>query len=113
MGLRFRLHRDDLPGTPDLVFPKHRTVVFVHGCFWHRHADCRKATTPKTKTDFWARKFKRNQERDAENVAELDALEWRVIVIWECQTRRPEEIAIALARAFDFHGPRREMLAND
>lgn len=100
LGLRFRLHRKDLPGTPDLVFPKHRTALFVHGCFWHRHEHCRKATTPKTRVDFWSQKFERNQERDARNVAKLEALGWRVVVVWECQTRRQEETAIALARAF-------------
>lgn len=99
-GLRFRLHRRDLPGTPDLVFQKHRTVVFVHGCFWHRHEGCRKATMPKSRTDFWSEKFERNRERDARNVADLETLGWRVAVVWECQTRHPAEVAIALERTF-------------
>lgn len=104
LRLRFRLHRSDLPGTPDLVFPKHQTVIFVHGCFWHRHEGCRKTTTPKTRTDFWALKFARNRQRDEQNVAKLQALGWRVLVIWECQTLRPEQTAIALARAFGEDG---------
>lgn len=101
LGLRFRLHRKELPGTPDLVFPKHRTVIFVHGCFWHRHDGCRKATMPKTRVDFWTSKFRRNQERDEQSATRLKALGWRVIVIWECQTRRAQETAIALGLAFD------------
>ncbi len=100
MGLRFRLHRKDLPGTPDIVFPRHRTVVFVHGCFWHRHRGCRKASTPKTRVEFWETKFAQNSRRDERNVAALEALGWRVFVIWECQTRRPQETAIALNTAF-------------
>lgn len=99
-GLRFRLHRRNLPGTPDLVFPKHQTVVFVHGCFWHRHEGCRKSTMPKSRTDFWSQKFDQNRERDAQNIAKLTALGWRVVVIWECQTRDPAKLAVALARAF-------------
>lgn len=104
LGLRFRLHRCDLPGTPDLVFPKHRTAMFVHGCFWHRHDGCRKTTTPKTRVDFWAEKFARNQQRDELNIAKLRDLGWRVVVIWECETLRPTETAIALARAFGEDG---------
>lgn len=86
LGLRFRLHRRDLPGTPDLVFPKLRTVVFVHGCFWHRHAKCARATTPKTRAAFWLDKFDANVARDKRTTAKLRALGWRVIVIWECET---------------------------
>jgi len=87
MGLRFRLHRNDLPGRPDLVFPKHRLAVFVHGCFWHRHEGCRHASTPKSRTDFWTEKFAANVERDARQEAALRALGWRVLVIWQCETR--------------------------
>ncbi len=86
IGCRFRLHRKDLPGRPDIVLPKFRTAIFVHGCFWHRHPGCSRATTPKTRRDFWTAKFERNKERDAENVRELGALGWRTIVIWECET---------------------------
>ena len=86
MGLRFRLHRKDLPGRPDLVFPKHRLAVFVHGCFWHRHEGCRYASTPKSRGVFWTEKFAANVERDARQEAALRALGWRVLVIWQCET---------------------------
>ena len=86
MGLRFRLHRKDLPGRPDLVFPKYRLAVFVHGCFWHRHEGCRHASTPKSRIAFWTEKFAANVERDARQEATLRALGWRVLVIWQCET---------------------------
>lgn len=101
MGLRFRLHRIDLPGRPDLVFPKHRTVIFVHGCFWHRHIDCPKASTPKTSVEMWQAKFKRNVERDAQNIAQLSAMGWRAIVIWECETKSPDVLAHRLKTIFN------------
>lgn len=87
LGLRFRLHRRDLPGTPDIVFPKRHITLFVHGCFWHRHHDCPKASNPKTRADYWAEKFRANVERDARVRSELEASGWRVVVIWECETR--------------------------
>ncbi|TPL07588.1 DNA mismatch endonuclease Vsr [Mesorhizobium sp. B2-4-14] len=86
MGLRFRLHRRDLPGKPDLVFPKYRTAIFVHGCFWHQHAACKRASRPKSNRDYWDRKLKRNVERDAAAINALAASGWHVGVIWECQT---------------------------
>lgn len=86
LGLRFRLHVKDLPGRPDLVFPKHRTVVFVHGCFWHRH-DCRLAAMPKTRTDFWLAKFSANVARDRRCRMELEVRGWKVLEIWECEVR--------------------------
>ena len=86
MGLRYRLHRKDLPGRPDLVFPRHRLVVFVHGCFWHRHEGCRYASTPKSRIVFWTEKFAANVARDARQQAALKALGWRVLVIWACET---------------------------
>ena len=89
MGYRFRLHRRDLPGSPDLVLPSRSVALFVHGCFWHRHSGCRLASTPKTRTDFWLAKFQRNVARDAANEARLRELGWRVIVVWECETRSP------------------------
>lgn len=92
MGYRFRLHRKDLPGTPDIVLPKHDTVIFVHGCFWHRHQGCSRSSTPKTRTDFWIAKFGRNVERDTEARKLLEALGWKVIVIWECETCRRDEL---------------------
>ena len=87
MGLRFRLHRKDLPGRPDLVFPRHRLVVFVHGCFWHRHERCRYASTPKSRIAFWMEKFAANVARDACQEAALRALGWRILVVLECETR--------------------------
>ena len=90
MGYRFRLHRKDLPGNPDIVLPKYRTVIFVHGCFWHRHKGCKFAYTPKTRVEFWKNKFAENVERDRQNIVELKKLDWRVIVIWECETRNKD-----------------------
>ncbi len=86
MGYRFRLHVKELPGRPDLVLPKYRTVIFVHGCFWHRHENCKFAYNPKSRIDFWESKFKRNVERDTEVKKELQVLGWKVITIWECET---------------------------
>ena len=100
LGLRFRLHRSDLPGSPDMVFPKSRVVLFVHGCFWHRHEKCPRATTPKTNTDYWCGKFKRNTERDAENRKKLEEDGWRVLVIWECETKTQESIEVFLTEKF-------------
>ncbi|MBK3735767.1 DNA mismatch endonuclease Vsr [Azospirillum brasilense] len=90
LGYRFRLHRRDLPGTPDLIFPRLRKVIFVHGCFWHRHEGCRLTTTPKTRAEFWQEKFSRNVERDARKEDELRSLGWDVLTIWECETRKPD-----------------------
>lgn len=87
MGLRFRLHRKDLPGKPDLIFPKHRLAVFVHGCFWHRHPGCAKATTPKTRVNFWSEKFEANVCRDRSAEDALIAQGWHVGIIWECEAK--------------------------
>jgi len=87
LGLRFRLHRHDLPGTPDLVFPRRRIALFVHGCFWHRHPGCRYATTPATRREFWEAKFNANQARDRRQAEQLRSLGWQVVIIWECETR--------------------------
>lgn len=84
-GVRFRLHRTDLPGRPDVVLPKYRAAIFVHGCFWHQHPGCKKARVPKSNVDFWEAKFARNAERDARKIRDLEALGWRVFVIWECE----------------------------
>jgi DNA mismatch endonuclease (patch repair protein) len=84
-GLRFRLHRRDLPGTPDLVFPRYRTAVFVHGCFWHRHPRCKNARLPATNAEWWRTKLRANQGRDRRQQRELTAAGWRVLVVWECQ----------------------------
>ena len=90
-GLRFRLHARKLPGKPDLTFPRFKAVVFVHGCFWHRHSDCRYASTPTTRPEFWQAKFATNVERDSRNLAILLALGWRVAVVWECALRKGVE----------------------
>lgn len=86
-GYRFRLHRRDLPGSPDIVLPKFMTCIFVHGCFWHRHPGCRYATTPKTNGDFWAKKFESNVERDIRSKAALEEAGWSVLVVWECEIK--------------------------
>lgn len=83
-GLRFRLHRKDLPGHPDIVLPKYKIAIFVHGCFWHQHPGCRKATVPKQNTEFWLSKLQKNCERDKKNKAALLELGWKVVVLWEC-----------------------------
>ena len=93
MGYRYRLHRRDLPGKPDMVFPARRAVIFVHGCFWHRHPDpaCKLARLPKSRLDFWATKLEGNRERDARNQSALLALGWRVLVIWECEIAKNDQ----------------------
>nr|VFK12158.1 MAG: T/G mismatch-specific endonuclease [Candidatus Kentron sp. LPFa] len=92
MGYRYRLHRKDLPGTPDIVFLARRKAIFVHGCFWHRHEGCRMTTTPKTRTAFWKEKFEANEERDRRKFRELDAMGWGYLVVWECETRNEEDL---------------------
>lgn len=87
-GFRFRLHRGDLPGRPDLVLPKHRAAIFVNGCFWHRHEGCANFRLPKTNTEFWQRKIERNVARDTAAIEELRKCGWRVLLVWECATRR-------------------------
>lgn len=87
-GFRYRINDKQLPGKPDIVFPKYRTVVFVHGCFWHDHKGCKNASTPKTNTDFWKAKITRNQERDQEVWRQLEAKGWSVIIVWECQLKK-------------------------
>ena len=87
MGYRFRLHRKDLPGSPDIVLPKYKTVIFVHGCFWHRHNNCKYATTPKTRKEFWENKFDENVKRDNLNQANLSLKGWKIIILWECQLK--------------------------
>jgi DNA mismatch endonuclease (patch repair protein) len=89
LGYRFRLHRGGLPGRPDIVLPKHHAVVFVHGCFWHRHSGCRRCTTPTHNRSFWAAKLERNAVRDKANKRALRKLGWRVVVVWECESEKP------------------------
>lgn len=96
MGYRFRLHRKDLPGRPDIVLPGRRAVVLVHGCYWHRHPGCRFAYTPKSNLDFWKAKFAENVKRDQRQYDALCNLGWRVITVWECEAKKPEDIVVRL-----------------
>jgi DNA mismatch endonuclease (patch repair protein) len=93
LGFRFRLHRRDLPGRPDLVFPGRRKAVFVNGCFWHGHDGCSKGRLPKSRRDYWVPKIARNKERDAAAVERLKAAGWRVLTVWQCETRNPAALA--------------------
>ena len=102
MGLRYRLHRSDIPGTPDLVFPKYRVIIFVHGCFWHRHPGCKKATLPKSQVRFWQNKFDSNVARDRRAIDDLNALGWRVSIIWECETKNTQALSLQLRGIFKF-----------
>ena len=92
LGYRFRLHRKDLPGSPDIVLPKYKTVIFVHGCFWHRHENCKYASTPKTRKEFWNKKFTTNIERDIQIQEKIKNIDWRSVVIWECETKNIENL---------------------
>lgn len=96
LGYRFRLHRGDLPGRPDIVLPKYKTALFVHGCFWHRHPDCPKASTPKTRAEFWKDKFETNVMRDRRNVEALNNAGWQVLTVWECETKQAKALATRL-----------------
>lgn len=100
LGYRFRVHRKDLPGTPDIVLPKHKTAIFVHGCFWHRHEGCRLTTMPKTRVEFWRDKFDRNVARDQRNEDALTHAGWRVMTVWQCETQRRDELTERLRNAF-------------
>lgn len=90
LGLRFRLHRKDLPGRPDLTLPKHKSVILVHGCFWHRHPGCSKSSTPKSNVEFWQNKFAANVARDEAVRQQLQESGWNVVTVWECETKDPE-----------------------
>ncbi len=92
LGYRFRLHRRDLPGTPDLVFVGKKTALFVHGCFWHRHSNCKYCYHPKSNVEFWEGKFKNNVARDKRVKGELEQLGWRVAAIWECEAFDPDKL---------------------
>jgi len=92
LGYSFRTNHPFLPAKPDLVFPKRHKVIFVHGCFWHRHPRCRKASMPKTHVAFWTSKFRQNRLRDRATLRELQRRGWRTLVLWECETRAPESL---------------------
>ena len=100
MGYRFRLHSKDLPGSPDIVLPKYKTVIFVHGCFWHRHDNCKYASTPKTGQEFWNKKFKENIKRDSDIQEKIKNLDWRSVVIWECETKNIENLREKIINVF-------------
>ena len=92
LGYRFRLHKENLPGRPDLVFPRHRKIIFVHGCFWHCHKHCKGAKRPVTNSVFWDQKLSRNMERDQQNAAALREEGWNILVVWECETRDQDRL---------------------
>lgn len=92
LGYRFRLHKKDLPGTPDIVLSARRSVILVHGCFWHRHRRCRDASMPVTRPEFWKRKFAENTARDKRNSVAMTKLGWRVLVVWECELRNKTDL---------------------
>ena len=100
-GYRFRLHRRDLPGSPDLVFPSRRCVVFVHGCFWHRHPGCKLTRTPKSNTEFWKSKFQENVRRDRRNRRKLESMGWHVLIVWECELNDSDQVAQRVSRFLD------------
>jgi DNA mismatch endonuclease (patch repair protein) len=92
MGYRFRLHRSDLPGKPDITLPKHKKIIFVHGCFWHGHMDCRRSKRPTTNEKFWHDKLDKNIERDRRNIRALKALGWDVLIVWMCEVNNVSEL---------------------
>jgi DNA mismatch endonuclease (patch repair protein) len=98
-GLRFRLHSRNLPGRPDIVLPRLKIAIFVHGCFWHRHEGCKLSSDPKTRVEFWRSKFDANVARDRRNEEALSGLGWKVVTVWECQTRKAQSLAVLLAEA--------------
>jgi len=99
-GYRFRLHKKDLPGSPDIVLPKYKTVIFVHGCFWHRHQNCKYASNPKTRREFWEKKFKENIERDKKTQEKLKNLGWKTKIVWECEVKNREILILKLEDIF-------------
>jgi DNA mismatch endonuclease (patch repair protein) len=98
LGYRFRLHRRDLPGTPDIVLPAYDSVILVHGCFWHRHDGCRDSSMPTTRIRFWKKKFAENVTRDSKKTAALQSLGWKVLIVWECELRDEGVLAGKLKR---------------
>ena len=105
LGHRFRLHRKDLPGAPDLVFPKSRKAIFVHGCFWHGHTCARGSRMPKANADYWLAKILRNKNRDQDVQTRLKAMNWNVLVIWECELRDDMELKCRLSAFLDIPDP--------
>ncbi len=103
MGYRFRLQRADLPGKPDIVLPKFKTVIFVNGCFWHRHPGCKRATLPKSNAEFWRQKLEKNVARDRRNIQTLKDLGWYVLIIWECELKDTRTLQARLSDFFENH----------
>ena len=97
-GFRYRINSTKLPGKPDIVLSRYKTVIFVHGCFWHRHEGCKYAYTPKTNTEFWLDKIHSNQARDIQNKAKLETMGWKVLTVWECETRKSSNIPLVIER---------------
>ncbi len=106
MGYRFRLHRKTLPGTPDIVLPRHRAVIFVHGCFWHGHPGCGRATLPATRREFWSRKIADTRERDRRAVSDLEKLGYRCCIVWQCELKDTDALGRRLA---EFLGAEQDM----
>jgi len=100
LGYRFRLHRKGLPGKPDIILPKHNLVIFVHGCYWHRHKNCKLAYTPKSNQEFWLKKFSDNVQNDVKVKKQLHKLGWRLAVIWECETENMKKLERKLHQIF-------------
>lgn len=100
MGLHYRVNRTDLPGSPDLIFPKYRIAIFVHGCFWHRHRGCSRCTTPKSNEAYWKHKFTENESRDKRVIQKLRRLGWDCYVVWECETMDAGRLAKRLEQFF-------------
>ena len=98
LGYRFSLHRKDLPGSPDIVLPKHKKIIFVHGCFWHGHKGCKRSRRPSSNIEFWQNKLEKNIMRDKKNLAELRKKGWAVLVLWQCQTNKPEKLIIKIEK---------------
>lgn len=101
LGLRYTLHDRNLPGTPDVIFPKYNVAVFVHGCFWHRHTNCKKSATPKTNASFWETKFNANVERDSRKIRDLELKGWRVFVVWQCELSTRQAVTDTATRFYE------------
>lgn len=103
MGYRFRIHKKDLPGRPDICLPKHKKVIFVHGCFWHGHENCPRSKRPTTNVEFWNKKIDGNIERDKENIKKLKRLGWQTLTIWTCEIKNQEELKTKLISFIERH----------
>lgn len=100
LGYRFRLHKKDLPGKPDIVLKKYKTVIFVHGCFWHQHKGCKRSNIPKSNRAYWKPKLEHNIRKDAQHKRELKKLGWKTIIVWECEIKNLEKLRKAISKLF-------------